>query len=566
MLIPNGSLLRRTAASSLLAIAVLLLPAAAYASVPSVVNYQGRLTDNTPQQNPVDATVSVDFSVWDAASGGASLWTETQSVQVVKGLFNVLLGATTPIPPTVFTGGATRYLEIHVSGETLAPRQRIAATPFANAAASADDAASLGGLGASAYQRRVATPCPAGYAVNAVAADGTTTCIQGPQGPPGVPGAGLDTGAISGTVTTCTPPVTGVVVYVPGRSAVAYAAADGTYLLSYLPAGSYTVQMTQASAGVTATVNGVNVTSGQTTAAGTTNVQNVAVDPDNCGACGTPCSTSNISRVCAGGSCETGVCAPGYADCNGTKRADGCEANVVGSPSSCGGCGIVCSSNNVPAPTCAGGVCNGLCAPGFTDCNNNRQTDGCEVATASSPTNCGGCGTVCSSNHIPIPACTGGSCNGNCANGFADCNNNKQTDGCEISLSNDPSNCGACGLTCSSNHITPGCGGSICNGACAAGFADCNGNKQSDGCEINIAGDPTNCGGCGTVCSSNHVPSPTCGGGSCNGACATGFADCDGNRQSNGCEININSDNSNCGNCGHVCGGATPNCVGGICT
>jgi hypothetical protein len=41
----------------------------------------------------------------------------------------------------------------------------------------------------------------------------------------------------------------------------------------------------------------------------------------------------------------------------------------------------------------------------------------------------------------------------------------------------------------------------VCNGTCNAGYADCNGNKQSDGCEINVTNDHNNCGTCGHVCS-----------------------------------------------------------------
>jgi hypothetical protein len=487
------------------AIALLLAAAPLRAAVPSVINYQGRLTDNSPQQNPIDATVTVDFSIWDSASGGSSLWSETQSVQVVKGLFNTLLGSTTPLPGSVFTGGATRYLEIHVSGETLAPRQRIAATPFAQVA---DEASKLGGLAASSYQQRIATPCPAGFAVNAVAADGTTTCIQGPQGPPG---AGLDTGAISGTVTSCGGAATGLLVYVPGRSAVSYAATDGTFLLSYLPAGSYTVQIGPPSA-TAATLSDVVVTSGNTTATGTTNAQNLAVDLNNCGSCGAACSSTNIARVCAGGSCESGTCNAGFTDCNANKRLDGCETDTATSVSSCGSCGAACSTSNIQA-TCTAGVCTGTCVSGFTDCNNNRRSDGCEVSTATDANNCGSCGAVCSSNHVPAPACSGGGCVGACANGFGDCNANRRTDGCEVSLANDVNNCGACGLSCSTSNITRVCSSSSCQaGVCNAGFADCNNNKQLDGCEVNT-----------------------------------------------------NTSAGNCGTCGHVCGGATPNCSAGTC-
>jgi hypothetical protein len=35
-----------------------------------------------------------------------------------------------------------------------------------------------------------------------------------------------------------------------------------------------------------------------------------------------------------------------------------------------------------------------------------------------------------------------------------------------------------------------------CSGACQAGFSDCDGNKQSNGCETNPLTDPRHCGGC----------------------------------------------------------------------
>jgi len=57
-----------------------------------------------------------------------------------------------------------------------------------------------------------------------------------------------------------------------------------------------------------------------------------------------------------------------------------------------------------------------------------------------------------------------------------------------------------------------------CVGGCS------NMNKLTDGCEININTNASNCGGCGMACSSNNVPTPSCSGGVCNGACSAGYA------------------------------------------
>ncbi len=291
---------------------------------------------------------------------------------------------------------------------------------------------------------------------------------------------------------------------------------------------------------------------------------NTSNDTQNCGNCGHICFTQNATSGCVSGACTVGTCNSGYANCNGLQ-SDGCEVYVNGDANNCGACGAACSSNNVPSPTCTFGTCNGACATGYADCDGNERTNGCEVNLTTSPTNCGGCGTVCSGNNIPTPTCASGTCNGTCATGFADCNGNKKVDGCETGIATDPANCGGCGVVCSSNHVpTPTCSSGTCSGLCAAGYADCNLNKQSDGCEVSIATDPNNCGACGIACSSNNIPTPTCSSGSCSGACATGFADCDNNKQSNGCEVNLNTNNNNCGSCGHVCPPATF-CVSGGC-
>jgi hypothetical protein len=56
----------------------------------------------------------------------------------------------------------------------------------------------------------------------------------------------------------------------------------------------------------------------------------------------------------------------------------------------------------------------------------------------------------------------GGSCGGRCNPGFDDCNRDFRSDGCEINLASDPANCGACGSVCPQ-------GASCSNGLCQGG-------------------------------------------------------------------------------------------------
>src|SRR5438105_1203991 len=69
----------------------------ARATVPSQTSFQGVLTDGAG--NPVpDGTHSLAFELYDVASGGSPLWTETQAgVPVSKGTFSVLLGSVSPL-------------------------------------------------------------------------------------------------------------------------------------------------------------------------------------------------------------------------------------------------------------------------------------------------------------------------------------------------------------------------------------------------------------------------------------------------------------------------------------
>ncbi len=99
--------------------------------VPSLINFQGRLT-NPANGNPIaDGTYAVAFRIFDVSSGGTALWTETQQVAVSSGLFHVLLGANTPLTAGIFNG-TTRFLEVQAGADPpMTPRQRLAAVPYA---------------------------------------------------------------------------------------------------------------------------------------------------------------------------------------------------------------------------------------------------------------------------------------------------------------------------------------------------------------------------------------------------------------------------------------------------
>ncbi len=118
---------------------MVLLSAVVYAATPDKVSYQGFLTDGVG--DPVaNGSYSVNFTIYDAASGGTALWSETQSVSTADGLFSVWLGAVTPIAGTVFADSG-RYLGIAVESDPeIVPRTEFVAVPYAYRVESVDGA------------------------------------------------------------------------------------------------------------------------------------------------------------------------------------------------------------------------------------------------------------------------------------------------------------------------------------------------------------------------------------------------------------------------------------------
>ena len=103
----------------------------AQAGVPSLVNFQGRLTNSRTGRPVRDDDYSIVFRIYGALTGGTDLWSEAQKVAVSGGLFSVLLGSTTPLTADIFAGEA-RFLELQVEPDPpVTPRQRLVSVPYA---------------------------------------------------------------------------------------------------------------------------------------------------------------------------------------------------------------------------------------------------------------------------------------------------------------------------------------------------------------------------------------------------------------------------------------------------
>src|SRR5262245_47657278 len=87
--------------SAILPAALFLSAAAsAWAQVPERISFQGRLTNASAQ--PVNGDVPMTFRLYTTATGGAPLWTETQTAACVNGVYTVSLGAVTPLTGVAF--------------------------------------------------------------------------------------------------------------------------------------------------------------------------------------------------------------------------------------------------------------------------------------------------------------------------------------------------------------------------------------------------------------------------------------------------------------------------------
>ena len=93
-----------------------------YATIPKLITVEGQLKNSTTNE-PLNETYNLTFSVWDAQTGGTSLFTETHVTNPDRfGIFQVLLGSKNTLD---LAFDQQYYLQTEVNSTTLSPRHKM---------------------------------------------------------------------------------------------------------------------------------------------------------------------------------------------------------------------------------------------------------------------------------------------------------------------------------------------------------------------------------------------------------------------------------------------------------
>lgn len=114
-------------------IAVFLLSAwmvlSAQAQVPSLINYQGRLVNDT---NLVNDTVGLSLQLYDDPAAGTLLYVDSNQVAVVDGLYSTFIGDDTVSGTlTGALASAEVWIQVLVNGAALLPREQLVSAAYA---------------------------------------------------------------------------------------------------------------------------------------------------------------------------------------------------------------------------------------------------------------------------------------------------------------------------------------------------------------------------------------------------------------------------------------------------
>ena len=109
-----------------------------WGQIPQTMSYQGVLTNAQGTKAP-DGNYHLTFKLYDAATDDKPLWSETQTVAVIDGVFKVILGAERPLK---IPFDQSYWLGISVDeGAELTPRLVLTSSPYSLYARSVADSA-----------------------------------------------------------------------------------------------------------------------------------------------------------------------------------------------------------------------------------------------------------------------------------------------------------------------------------------------------------------------------------------------------------------------------------------
>jgi hypothetical protein len=111
------------------AVALALVPGVVFAEDPTLP-FEGFLTG--ADDTPVEGMVELEIRIYDVEVDGTPVFEERQTTLVAGGFFQLEIGASVPLPASLFLGEGKRYLGLALAGEDeFVPQFVIGFVPYA---------------------------------------------------------------------------------------------------------------------------------------------------------------------------------------------------------------------------------------------------------------------------------------------------------------------------------------------------------------------------------------------------------------------------------------------------